>query len=158
MKEKTTPWARCLPAFALFFGCALLPPSYAPSADAKPQTKIHKVVFEMSVDGVPKWESVLRNAQNVQKTLGAINTRLEIVAHGKGIGLLLGKSSVKTPALKKLIQELHETGVVFAACNNTLTRMNIPKSDLLQVSAVVDSGVAEVIRKQEAGWTYIKSG
>jgi len=129
-------------------------------AVAKPakQVKLHKVIFEMSVDGMPKWESVLRNAENVQKSFGAKNTRLEIVAHGKGIGLLLGKNAAANPELKKMIQKLHAQGVIFAACNNTLTRLKIDPKELVQVAIIVDSGVAEVIRKQEAGWTYVKSG
>jgi len=57
-----------------------------------------------------------------------------VVAHGKGIGLLLGKNAAANPTLKKMIQSLYTQGVVFAACNNTLKRMNIPKSDLLQVA------------------------
>lgn len=128
--------------------------------DARPvkQARMHKVVFEMSVDGMPKWESVLRNAENVQKSFGPKNTRIEIVAHGKGIGLLLGKNAAANPELKKMIQGLHQNGVVFAACNNTLTRLKIDPKELVQVAIIVDSGVAEVVRKQEAGWTYVKSG
>ncbi len=158
MRHKTTDWRGRLAAFALLFGCAMLALTYAAPAQAKPQAKMHKVVFEMSVDGMAKWESVVRNAANLQKTFGTRNTRIEIVAHGKGIGLVLSKTSQANPTLKKMIQELHQSGVVFAACNNTLQRMKIAKSDLLQVAVVVDSGVAEVVRKQEAGWTYIKSG
>jgi len=138
--------------FSLCCGAAFARPS------GKAQHKMHKVVFEMSVDGMPKWESVLRNAENVQKSFGAKNTRLEIVAHGKGIGLLLGKNAAANPELKAMIQRLHQNGVIFAACNNTLTRMKIDPKELLQVATIVDSGVAEVIRKQEAGWTYVKSG
>ena len=154
MKQKIKQF---IPALALLFSVMLLAMSVAP-ARAEPARKMHKIVFEMSVDGVPKWESALRNAANLQKSFGAKNTRIEIVAHGKGIGLVLGKTSAKNPALKKMIQELHQNGVVFAACNNTMQRMKISKNDLLQVAVVVDSGVAEVVRKQEAGWTYIKSG
>ncbi len=143
---------------AALVASALVAAPFALAQTAKSVPKTHKIVFEMSVDGMPKWESVVRNADNLQESFGAKNTRIEIVAHGKGIGLLLGKNSVETPELKALIQNAHQNGVVFAACNNTLTRMNIPRSDLLQIAIVVDSGVAEVVRKQEAGWTYIKSG
>jgi len=147
-----------LTAFALVFGLVLLALTYAAPAQAKPAGKMHKIVFEMSVDGMPKWESVLRNAESVQKTFGPKNTRIEIVAHGKGIGLLLGKNATANPELKKMIQGLHQNGVVFAACNNTLSRLKIDPKELLQVAVIVDSGVAEVVRKQEAGWMYIKSG
>ncbi len=146
---------RLLPALTLMFGLAL---AGLASAQAKAAPKMHKIVFEMSVDGMPKWESVLHNAQNVQQTFGPGNTRIEIVAHGKGIGLLLGKNAAANPTLKKMIQSLYTHGVMFAACNNTLKRMKIDPKELLQVATIVDSGVAEVVRKQEAGWTYIKSG
>jgi len=155
MKHTARP---LLTAFALAFGFALLALTYAAPAQAKPAAKMHKIVFEMSVDGMPKWESVLRNAENIQNSFGPKNTRIEIVAHGKGIGLLLGKNAVANPELKKMIQGLHQNGVVFAACNNTLTRLKIDPKELLQAAVIVDSGVAEVVRKQEAGWTYIKSG
>lgn len=136
----------------------LLGASQSFAAPAIRPVKMHKVVFEMSVDGMPKWESALRNAENVQKTFGVKNTRIEIVAHGKGIGLLLGKNAAANPELKKMMQNLHRNGVIFAACNNTLTRLKIDPKELVQIATVVDSGVAEVVRKQEAGWTYIKSG
>ena len=138
-------WWAPLAACALLALCCLAP------ARAKSPAKMHKVVFEMSLDGIGKWEAVLRNASNVQKSFGAENTRIEIVAHGSGLGMLLGKTSVEYPALKKAIGQLHKQGVVFAACHNTMQRKKVSRADLLQVAVVVDSGVAEVVRKQEAG-------
>ncbi len=35
---------------------------------------------------------------------------------------------------------------------------NVQKSDLFDFVVTVDSGVAEVVRKQEAGWSYLKGG
>ena len=51
-----------------------------------------------------------------------------------------------------------EAGVRFAACQNTMRRRNISKEDLLPFVGTVDSGVAEVVRKQEEGWAYLKGG
>jgi intracellular sulfur oxidation DsrE/DsrF family protein len=34
----------------------------------------------------------------------------------------------------------------------------VTTEDLFPFSSQVDSGVAELIRKQEAGWSYIKAG
>ncbi|MGH7937542.1 MAG: hypothetical protein ACRD5Z_25205 [Bryobacteraceae bacterium] len=39
-----------------------------------------------------------------------------------------------------------------------MKRKGIGKDQLLPIATTVDSGVAEVVRKQEAGWSYIKSG
>jgi intracellular sulfur oxidation DsrE/DsrF family protein len=39
-----------------------------------------------------------------------------------------------------------------------MKKKNVRKDDLLPLATTVDSGVAEVVRKQEAGWSYVKSG
>lgn len=49
-------------------------------------------------------------------------------------------------------------GVKFAASENTMRRMKVQKSDLFDFVVTVDSGVAELVRKQEAGWAYLKGG
>jgi intracellular sulfur oxidation DsrE/DsrF family protein len=57
------------------------------------------------------------------------------------------------------IAELANAGVSFAACENTMRRgLNVSRSDLLPVAVTVPSGVAEVVLKQEAGWSYLKAG
>lgn len=124
----------------------------------KESPKTYKVVFEVSVDGVENWEGALRNAQNALKALGESATTVKIVAHGKGIGLLLLTTGMTHPELKEKLQTLHGEGVVFAACENTMARMKLVKQDLDPAAVTVDSGVAEVVRKQTEGWAYIKSG
>ena len=124
-----------------------------PSAD-----KTHKVVFEVAIDGAEKWQGALRNVENVQNSLGAKTTKIEVVTHGKGVGMLLAKTSAENAELKAKLDQLHAAGVVFAACENTMKREKLEKKDLVELSTTVDSGVSEVIRKQEDGYAYIKSG
>ena len=45
-----------------------------------------------------------------------------------------------------------------AWCENTMKRAKLEKKDFVELSTTVDSGVSEVIRKQEDGYAYIKSG
>lgn len=123
-----------------------------PSAD-----KVHKVVFEVSIEGLEKWQGVLRNVENTRKELGA-GTKIEVVTHGKGVGMLLAKTSADNAELKAKLDQLHADGVVFAACENTMKREKLEKKDLVELSTTVPSGVSEVVRKQAAGYAYIKSG
>ena len=123
-----------------------------PSAD-----KTHKVVFEVAIDGAEKWQGALRNVENTRKELGA-GTKIEVVTHGKGVGMLLAKTSAENAELKAKLDQLHAAGVVFAACENTMKREKLEKKDLVDLSTTVPSGVSEVIRKQEEGYAYIKSG
>ena len=126
--------------------------------EKQPAGKTHKVVFEVSIDGTDKWLGALRNVENVQKSLGAKTTKIQVVAHGKGIGMLLAKTSTENVELKAKLDQLHAAGVIFAACENTMKREKLDKKDLVELSTTVDSGVSEVIRKQEQGYAYIKSG
>ena len=120
--------------------------------------KTHKVVFEVSIDSAEKWQGAMRNVENVQNALGVKTTKIEVVTHGKGVGMLLANTSAENAELKAKLEKLHADGVVFAACENTMKREKIEKKDLVELSTTVDSGVSEVIRKQEAGYAYIKSG
>lgn len=118
---------------------------------AKPEQ--HRVVFELTSDDPKTWEAVLNNVDNVRKALG--KTAVEVVAHGPGLELLvLGKAG----SLAERLGQTAKSGVVFAACENTMKRKNIDPKGLVPHASPVDSGVAEVVRKQEAGWSYIRSG
>lgn len=147
MKKMVRLVFACLALFALSGVGKGQPPAHA-------SVKAHRVVFELSTDHTPSWNALLNNVENVQAHFGAANTEIEVVAHGPGIGLVL-KSN---PALADRMEALSKQKVVFAACNNTLTRKKIPSEDLLPFVTVVPAGVAEVILKQEAGWAYVKAG
>lgn len=97
---------------------------------------------------------MLSNIENVQRALGIEVTEIEVVAHGEGIGPVTRTNTV----LADRIAALTTPRVTFVACENTMRRLKIQKNDLVTVAGTVDSGVAEVVRLQEAGWSYIKSG
>ena len=128
-----------------------------PAADKPAANTPHKVVFEVSINGLDNWQAALRNVENTHKELGAA-MKIEVVTHGKGVAMLLAKTSAENAELKSKLGKLHADGVVFAACENTMRRENIEKEDLIELSATVPSGVSEVVRKQAAGYAYIKSG
>lgn len=115
--------------------------------------KMHRVVFELTSDNPEQWAATLNNVENLQKAFGKEHTEIEVVAHGKGLGAL---SKTNTSSGER-ITAISNAGVRFAACQNTMRKMHLTKGDLLPVSQPVDSGVAELVRKQEAGWAYLKS-
>ena len=117
-------------------------------------TDKHRVVFQVTADGDEQWEAVIGNVENLRAAFGPEKTTVQVVAHGKGLGLLLPANA----ALRGRMQKLHDGGVVFAACENTMRKKNVTKEQLLPFVTTVDSGVAEVVRRQEQGWAYIKSG
>jgi intracellular sulfur oxidation DsrE/DsrF family protein len=140
-------------ASAAFLISFLFAASRARASDASAVVK-HRVVFHVNVADEERWQEVLTNVENVQKAFGADHVEIEVVAHGAGIGLLERKNA----ALRDRVATIEKTGPVFAACTNTMRKKNLTADDLTAGVKIVDSGVAELIRRQEAGWTYIKLG
>ena len=104
-----------------------------PTAD-----KTHRIVFEVTMEGPEQWTAVLNNVQNVRTALGA-GTEMEVIAHSKGLGMLVAKDNALAERMKKLA----DGGVVFAACENTMKRKNVTKDQLVPFATTIDSGVAE---------------
>ncbi len=133
---------------------AALPLTFMNAQTEKPvANKTHRTVFEVTMEGIEQWTAVLNNVENVREAFGPA-IEIEVVAHSKGLGMLVAKDNPLTDRMKTLA----DGGVVFAACENTMKKKNVTKDQLVPFAKTTDAGVAEVIRKQEAGWSYIKSG
>ena len=131
-----------------FVGAQLSNKLNAQATDVK-----HKVVIQLNTADTSAWSSTIGNIKNLQK-LWPNNVVVEVVIHGKALDLLV---AAKTHLTNELI-EMSKTNVQFSACENSMRKHHIDKSELLSIANTVPSGVAEVILKQEAGWSYLKAG
>ena len=123
-------------------------------AQAPAPVKKHQVVFQMNTEGTDSWRQLLGNIGNVQKVFGAENVKIVVVTYGKGISLLLKTDKEFEEQINKAVA----TGVVMSVCQNTMRMRKVSTEDLLPVATQVDSGVAELIRRQESGFAYIRAG
>mgnify|MGYP000225738313 FL=1 len=114
--------------------------------------KEHKVVIQLNTADTASWSSTIGNIRNLQK-IWPNNISIEVVAHGKGLDLIVANKT----HIANDVNALSKEGVVFAACENSMRKHNVTKADLLPVAITVPSGVAEVILKQEQGWAYLKA-
>lgn len=112
----------------------------------------HKVIFQMTSSDQAEQKALLNNLNNL-KNLWGTDVQIHVVIHGPGIGMVMNEKT----AFKEGIYKVLDRGVVFQACENTLKQKNIEKSEILERIEFVPSGLAEIITKQEQGWTYIKS-
>lgn len=71
-----------------------------------------------------------------------------------GSDFFYGTNTVQAERMKKLA----DGDVVFAACRNTTRRQHVTAEALLPFATTVDSGVAEVVRRQDDGWAYLHIG
>lgn len=110
-----------------------------------------KVVIQVSDADPAKWNLALNNAKNVQQMVGADKVDAEIVVYGPGIGMLKLDSSVAGR-----IEEAQKANVTIVACENTMKAMKLTKADMLPNTSYVPAGVVELMRKQQAGYAYIR--
>ncbi len=127
--------------------------SFAQNTDKASTTKVHNVVIQLNTADTASWSSIIGNIKNIQKVWPS-NLHVEVVVHGKAIDFLVANKTF----FAEDIQLLANQGVSFNACQNTMRKHNITADMLLKVAGMVPSGVAEVILKQEEGWSYLKSG
>jgi uncharacterized protein len=120
-----------------------------PPAPAAPK---HHVIFQLNEAQGPAWDTVIRYTNNMRKAFEKDGgSQVEIVFFGPGLKMLLKTNTEYEEKLKKLAED----GVILAACQNAMKPMKVTTEDLFTFVTQVDSGVAELARKQEAGWAYI---
>ncbi|MFD2516139.1 DsrE family protein [Pontibacter locisalis] len=109
-----------------------------------------KIVYDLSVADTTMHASLMRQLNNIKR--GWPDAQIEVVVHGKALNLLITGKSTQANSIK----ELQGKGVVFAACENTMKRAKVEKSQLLPNIPTVPMGIGEIVTKQEEGWSYIK--
>jgi len=83
--------------------------------------------------------------------------RVEVVANGEGLGMLLDGVSPYAQRIRQMQKKYR--GLTFVACQNTIDRYQQElgvTAKLLPGVVVIDSGVAQIMRRQQEGWAYIQ--
>ena len=136
--------------FIAVLGVMPLRQATAQSAPANSGEKV-KVVLQVSDEDPKKWGLALNNAKNIQNELGEKNVEIEIVAFGPGIGMFKRDAEVAAR-----IGEAKADGIAFAACENTMAAQKLKKQDMNVAVGYVPSGAVEIIRKEKAGFAYLR--
>ena len=133
-------------ALGSLLGCGHMGASAQQQAPGRPQ-----VVVQVSDADPAKWNLALNNARNLQHGVGAGGVDIELVAFGPGIGML-----EKGSAVAQRIDEATLSGVKVLACENTMHARKLAKPDMLDGIGYVPSGVVEIMKKQQQGWSYVR--
>ncbi len=83
--------------------------------------------------------------------------RVEVVAHGDGLGLLRERLSRHRDRIRSMSEQ--NPNLTFVACKNTIDRLRVERGVevvLLPDAHLTGSGVNHVVRRQHQGWVYIK--
>lgn len=107
------------------------------------------VVVHLADDAPERQRAVLQNVRNLMRALGDVP--VELVAHGPGVDLVAGTSPEQD-----VLGELMAAGLQVRACRNTLDARGLTPAELPAGVDVVDSGVAQLARRQLEGWAYLR--
>ena len=123
------------------------------SPDSKPFAQ-ERIVLQISDEDPSKQTLVLNVASNLLKYYGPDKVDIEIVAFGPGLRLLF-----KENANSSRINNLSQSDVTFAACENTLSKMTSilgHKPQLNSHAKSVSAGVVRIIELENQGFKLIK--
>jgi intracellular sulfur oxidation DsrE/DsrF family protein len=112
----------------------------------------YKIIFQMTTNDPMAHKALMKQINNI--TTVAPQTQIEVVCHGPGLEMLVAS---KTTVADKLAA-FADKGVVFNACEFSMSERNVQKSEILSVAGYVKAGILEIVSKQQAGWYYIKAG
>ena len=117
------------------------------------QQKEHRIVFDFTKGDTASFTTMMRQLNNIVKA--SPNPKLEVVCYGPGLLLLMKE---KTTAQQQIEDFSSKYNVVFAACEASMQRQGIVKSQLLPSVVTVPLASLEISSKQQEGWSYMKAG
>jgi hypothetical protein len=98
-------------------------------------------------------ESTLKHFRSTRQ-----NARVEVVINGEGLALVREDVTLFADRIERL--QKNYDNVAFMACQNTIDRLRHDTgiiAKLLPGVVVIDSGVAQLMRRQRQGWAYIQA-
>ncbi len=116
-----------------------------------PRAHKHHVVIENTLPSKDAWRSTLNHVGVLQRAFPD-DVDIEVVNLGPGLAML-NKADAE---LEANMQKYADSGVVFAACQNSMRARGVTTEDLFSFAKQVPSGVAEIVMKQESGFAYLK--
>ena len=120
---------------------------------------ITKVLVHLTSSDSDTGLNTLTNLENMLKEYrkNGQNVRVEVVANGHAINLLRQDTTPFGPLIARLTREYKN--LTFAACKNTIDQIQITNDEeieLIPQARLIESGIVEVIERQQQGWTYIR--
>jgi intracellular sulfur oxidation DsrE/DsrF family protein len=123
------------------------------SIQAKAQKKQHKIVFAFTnAQDTLQQKAFTKQLQNLREHWP--KAKIEVVVYNNGIDYLMSSKSKHIAAIK----DLKAKDISFIVCENTMKQRKVQASELLPEAQIIPAGIAEIVEKQEMGWSYIKGG
>jgi uncharacterized protein len=112
----------------------------------------HKIVFQFVSGDTLSQHGLVNNLKNLREGWPKASV---VVFHGNGIFMVMGE---KTKYAKELQDFAEKKDIKLVVCENTMKQKKIIRSQLLPFVSTVPMAIAEIVVKQEQGWSYLKAG
>lgn len=130
----------------------LLAAFFLTGKQASAQSPQYRLVVDMVSADTSDHAGILRQIRNLWRELPG--AKVQIVMHGKALSMV---QKGQAPMEDK-IAALQKEGVVFSVCSNTMKRLKLTEKDFIPAATFVPAAIAELVKKQQEGWSYIKAG
>jgi intracellular sulfur oxidation DsrE/DsrF family protein len=150
-----------LPVTSLLPAPAVTPAALAPVIAQKeiPDNAQTRVLVHLARDDATHLRQALDDIEGLLKYYRETrqNARVEVVVNGGGLELVRTDTSAFAGRIQRLQREYNN--LTFAACQNTIDRLADELGTSVQLLPgviTIDSGMAEIMRRQSQGWTYLQ--
>jgi hypothetical protein len=113
----------------------------------------YKTIIQLMSGDDAVIKSAASQINNLQKGLNN-EVDIELVCHGQSLSFVLNETEKWTVIIRQLLS----TDVAIVACENMLNANGKLESDLFPGIKKVPAGIAEIVIKQQEGWSYVKAG
>ena len=130
------------------------------AGDHRRGVKEHRVAIQVNQNDPDVMNLALNNAKNVIEHYRGRGEKVdvEIVAYGPGLHMLRADTSQVKDRIKDMAGQ-YSSIIKFSACNNTKQGMEKREGHAISIipeATTVDSGVVQLMERQEQGWSYIR--
>jgi intracellular sulfur oxidation DsrE/DsrF family protein len=113
----------------------------------------YQAIFQLTSNDEAVYKSMIGQIKNLQNALNNA-VSIEVVCHGRSSSFCI---SGQNP-FQEAIEQLMATGVQIKVCANMLQANNLSAQQLITGIQTVPAGIAELVIRQQQGWSYIKAG
>ncbi len=118
----------------------------------KERTEPRQILFQLTTSDTLAHKALMKQVNNILSV--APDSKIEIVCHGPGIGMLQTKKTVVAPK----VEEFKKKGVVFTVCEFSLKERQVSREEILPQAQYVPAGIIHIVDQENSGWTYVKAG
>jgi hypothetical protein len=112
-----------------------------------------KAVIHVDSEDESRLTTAIGNIENFFDEIASSEADLRLVANSKAVQFFRKTNGSE---YVNRTNQLAENGVRILVCNNSLEKMGIPQSELIQAAEVIPAGIEEIIRMQNDGYAYVK--